>query len=865
MKRPLDGEPAGEPRPATVLRGLLAVSLVVAVVPTAVAEFPQPRLAAIHPPGGQRGTTVEVRLVGSDLDDLERIEFFHPGFVASPVMGEPTEFDPEPRPVAGRMRVQIAESVPPGAYDAVAVGRYGVSNPRIFMVGAAPEIVKPRSVGSPETALDVPTDATVCGTAEANVADHYGIPLAAGQRIHIEVWARRIESRLTPSVSVLDPDGRVVAKARRLHGEDPWLEFVAAKPGRHVVRVHDTFMGGGDEMPYRLSISTGPVVEAVFPPAAPLGGTVKLTAIGRGLPNAAPATIEGNAEGLGQVSVDAQLGSVEAGASGRVAWRMLSPRDTDAPLVDAIGGVLDTMPIPPAILASKRPVTIEQEPNDDPSKPQRIEVPSAVAGRFHPERDRDWLSFEAKAGDAVVLELYSKRLGLPTDASILVQRMTTGADGAASTEDVVFADDGPAEFADPLANQPVLDPSVSFKAPADGTYRVLVRELAADSRAGVDKAWVLDLRRPEPGFHLVAMLAERDRADQNKFVRTIPSLAAGGSLALDVLAMRRDGFTGAIEIEAEDLPPGVTAHASVIRSGTNRGSIVLTAAEGTKPCAGSFRVVGRGTLEGDDMSEVASVASLRWNVDNQNTPMIFRESREIPIAVTADTAPLSVQPTETKVWEVVRGAAVQVPLSVARRAGAKGTVSLTSPGLPAELKLGEVKIDEKATAVSAAVTVDAKLPAGTYPVVLEGVSKMAYARNPEAAKAARADVERIAAITKDRGTKVEAAKQAVAAAQKAVADAKAAQPSAQAAAAPPDIAGLEQAVAKAAESQRAAEAALKAAEAEQAKRDAAAKAAEAASAPKDIDVPLAVPPIVLLVKDPPANPPANPPAEAPKP
>ena len=848
----------GGPCPLDPLRRLLFASLLIAVAPPALAEFPQPRLAAIHPPGGQRGTTVEVRLVGSDLDELERIEFFHPGIVAVPVMTEPSEFDPEPKAVAGRMRVQIAETVPPGAYDAVAVGRYGVSNPRIFMVGAAPEIVKPRSVGTPETALDVPTDATVCGTAEVNVADHFAIPLAAGQRIHLELWARRIESRLTSSVAVLDPEGRVVAKANRLHGEDPWLEFVAAKPGRHVVRVHDTFMGGGDEMPYRLSISTGPVVEAVFPPAAPLGGTVKLTAIGRGLPNASPATIEGNAEGLGQVSVDAQLGSVEAGASGRVAWRMLSPRDTDAPLVDAIGGVLDTMPIPPAVLASKRPVTVEQEPNDDASKPQRIEVPSAVAGRFHPEGDRDWFAFDAKAGDAVVLELYSKRLGLPTDASLLVQRVVTGADGAASAEDVVFADDGPAEFADPLANQPALDPSVSFKAPADGTYRVLVRELAADSRAGVDKAWVLDLRRPEPGFHLVAMLAERDRADQNKFVRTIPSLAAGGSLALDVLAMRRDGFTGEIEIEAEDLPPGVTAHASVIRSGTNRGSIVLTAAEGTKPCAGSFRVVGRGTLEGDDMSEVASVASLRWNVDNQNTPMIFRESREIPIAVTADTAPLAVQPTETKVWEVVRGGSIQVPLAVARRAGAKGTASLTSPGLPAELKLGEVKIDEKATAVTAAVNVDAKLPAGTYPLVLEGVSKMAYARNPEAAKAARADAERIAALVKDRAAKVEAAKQAVAAAQKAVADAKAAvQPSPQAAPAPPNIAELEQAAAKAAESQRAAEAAFKAAEAEHAKRDAAAKAAEAASAPKDIDVPLAVPPIVLVVKDPPA--------EAPKP
>jgi len=839
------------------------IRLLVAAVGLAVAwpvrgEFPQPRLAAIHPPGGQRGTTVEVRLVGADLDALERLSFSHPGIVAEPVMTQPTEFDPEPKPVAGRMRVRISEQVPPGAYDAVAVGRYGVSNPRIFMVGAAPEVVKPRSVGAPETAFDVPTDVTVCGLAEPGVADHYAISLLAGQRIRIEPWARRIESRLTPSLAVLDPEGRVVAKATRRQGEDPWLEFVAVKPGRHVVRIHDTFMGGGDEMPYRLSLSTGPVVEAVFPPAAPLSGTVRLTAIGRGLPDAAPATIEGGAEGLGQVSIDARLGSVEAGASGRITWRMLSPRDTDAPLVDAVGGVLDTMPIPAAILASKRPVTVEQEPNDEAAKPQRIEVPAAVAGRFHPIGDRDWFAFDARAGETLVLELYSNRLGLPTDASLLVQRLVTGGDGAVSAEDVAFADDGPVDFPDPLANQPALDPAVSFKVPADGTYRVLVRELAADSTSGVDKAWVLDLRRPEPGFHLVAMLAERDRADQNKFVRTIPSLAAGGSLALDVLAIRRDGFTGEIEIEAEGLPPGVTAHPSLIRAGANRGSIVLTAAEGMKPSAGSFRVLGHGTLEGGEISGVASVATLRWNVDNQTMPMIFRESREIPVSVTADTAPLAVQAAETRVWEVVRGGSVNVPLAVTRRAGAKGAVSLAWPGLPAELKIGGAMIDEKATTVTVSITADTKLLAGTYPLVFEAVSKMAYARNLEAAKAARADAERLAAIAKDRTAKVEAAKQAVAAAQKAVADARAAvQPAPESGPAPPDIAALEQAVATATASQRMAEAALVAAEAERTKRDAAAKAAEAASATQDIDVPLAVPPIMLVVKDPPA--------EAPKP
>ena len=838
------GAPSGLPF-RRLLAGIMLATL--SGAPPARGDFPQARLAALHPPGGQRGTTVEVRLVGTDLDDLERIEFFHPGIVAAPVVPEPSEFDPEPRPLPGRMRVQIAASVPPGAYDAVAVGRFGVSNPRVFMVGAAPEVVKTRNVGTPATALDVPNDATISGAAEPNVADHYAVQLAAGQRIHLEVWARRIESRLTAALAILDPDGRVVAKPRGLHGEDPWLEFVATKPGRHVIRIHDTYLGGGDEMPYRLTISTGPIVEAVFPPAAVPGGTVKLTAIGRGLPGATPAAVTGAADGLGQVAVDAQLGDVAAGASGRIAWRMLAPQDTDAPVVDAFGGVLDTMPVPPAVLASERPVVVEQEPNDDAGRSQRIEPPVAVAGRFHPVGDRDWLSFDAKAGDTFVLELYSRRLGLATDSSLLVQRVTTGTDGKAAAEDVAFADDGPAEFSDPLADRPGLDPLVTFKPPADGTYRVLVRELAADSRAGVDKAWVLDVRRPDPGFHLVAMLAQRDQADKNRFTRIAPSLPAGGSLSLEVLALRRDGFAGEIALEAEGLPEGVTAHGGVIPAGANRGSLVLTAAEHARPVAGGFRVVGRGRTGDDSMSEVASVASLCWNVDNQNMPLVLREAREIPIAVTADVAPVTVTPAESKPWEVVRGAAVTIPLAVARRAGAKGGMTLSAAGLPAELKLAELKLDEKATAAALAVSAGAKLPAGTYPILLRGIAKTSYARNPDAAKRARADVERIAALAKDRAAKSEAAGQAVGAAEKAVAAAKAAGQT--------DVAALEQAVVKAKEARAAAETAAKAAEAERAKRAEAAKAAETASAAKDIDVPLAVPPILVVVKDPPPEPP----------
>jgi hypothetical protein len=814
-----------------------AAGWIVALAATASAEFPRPQLNAIQPPGGQRGTAVEVTVVGTDLDDVSGLRFSHPGVVARPVMSPPTEFDPQPRPIPGTMRVEIAADVPPGLYDAVATCRYGVTNPRLFMVGTAAEIPRRAGIGSPATAADVPADATVSGVATANAADHYAISLAAGQRIRLDVWARRLDSRMTPVLTIADPAGRIVARARRLHGEDPCLDFVARDAGRHVIRVHDMYMGGGGDMPYRLVISSGPVVESVFPPVATPGATARLTVYGRGLPGGSPA----GDDGLEQVAVDAAVDADAGTAAGRFGWRLFAARDIAAELVDVTGGVLDPAPVPPAVLAAAGEVALEQEPNSDPAQPQKIALPAVVAGRFHPRGDRDWLAFDAQAGDEWVFDLYSRRLGLPTDASLLIESVTQAADGKTVVKEIAFADDGPAEFQGGILDRPGFDPSITFKAPADGTYRLLVRELSADSRAGIDRAWVLEARKPVPGFRLVVPLAQPDRVDPKKIFRAVPSLQLGGRMVIDVLAIRVDGFAGEITLEPQGLPAGVTAAPAVIPGNANRAAVVLTAADTSQPFTGSFRVLGRGQAGGRDVDDVARVAALAWNVDDPNAALVMRESFDIPLAVTADAAPLTVSPREQKIWETKPDGKLEVPLDVVRRPGAKGPLSLTAAGLPGELKVAEVKIDEKATEARLEIATGAKLPPGSYTVLLKGVAKLAYARNPQAAERARGDADRVAALAKERVAQVEAAKQALAAAQ-----AKQGDPQA------------DEAKAAAAVAVKAAEEAAKVAEAERVRREEAAKAAAAAAAPKDIDVPVILPPITIVVA-------APKPAEEPKP
>ena len=808
------------------------------------ADFPRAALSALQPSGAKQGSQVTVTLLGADLDDLERLVFSHPGISAVPAMTPPGEYDPQPKPIPRTMVVTVAPEVPAGIYDVVAVGRYGASNTRAFVVGTGAEVAKPGDIETPAKAFEVPVDAAVTARATAGKADHYAVPLKAGQRVRAEIWARRVDSRMTPVLEILDPSGKVVASARRHHDDDPFIDFTAPADGRYLVRVHDLYAGGGDDVHYRLGLSTAPQVDFVFPPVARTGESVKVEVYGVGLPGAAPAGLPGlsteGTAGLEKIVVDARSGDPAKGATKRVEHRLLAPRDATADLVDLFGDVPGAaQPLAAALLSPSAPV-VETEPNDQ-AAPQVVTLPAVIAGRFHPRGDRDWFSFEAKAGDTFVLDLISNRLGHATDPCLLVESVSAGPDGKPVGKEIAYADDGPAEFVAGAIDRPSSDPSLEFKAPADGTYRILVRDLKADSRTSPERAWVLVARKPAPDFRVVAMLAEQNRADANKANVVPPVVDVGGSTTIDVLVFRADGFAGDVSIEAEGLPAGVTASPAVAPARTNRAQLVLSAAEGMKPWSGTIRVVGKAKIGDAEAVRPARVASLRWNADNPNQPRVLRELHELPLAVTADAAPVSVAPTETKIWETARSGKVSIPLAVVHRPGAKGEVKLGAPGLPAELKVPEITVAEAATTASAEIDLDPKLPAGVYQILLRGATKAAYARNPQAAELAKADHERIAGLVKERQAALEAAKGTLAAADKAIADAAGAGQQA--------TAEQTEAKAKAEAAVKDLEAKAKAAEEERVRREKAAADAAAAAAPKDIDVPVVVPSIMLRVAE----------------
>src|SRR5207248_184621 len=100
------------------------------------AQLPVTQLFAVSPCGGKQGATVDLTIAaGADLDGVDRLYFSHPGISAARKLAELKPLQTTPDPLPNQFTVTIAADVPPGAYDVRAIGTFGISNPRTFVVG----------------------------------------------------------------------------------------------------------------------------------------------------------------------------------------------------------------------------------------------------------------------------------------------------------------------------------------------------------------------------------------------------------------------------------------------------------------------------------------------------------------------------------------------------------------------------------------------------------------------------------------------------------------------------------------------------------------------------------------------------------
>jgi len=420
--------------------------------------------------------------------------------------------------------VTVAPDAKPGRREIRVISKLGVSNPLPFYVGQVPEVArKPmKTMQKPvlgkeylaqrkrppeEEELRITVPCTMNGQIAAGEVNRYRFPASKGQRLVISAKARELVPYVPDGVpgwfqAVLrlsDANGKELAYNDDFRfNPDPIIYFEIPDDGEYVLAINEALFRGRESFVYRITIGELPFVTSIFPLGGRVGEPVKIEMIGWNLEKTT----------LTPPPKDAKAGCQLLAA-------------TDGTLVsNYVPFALDTLP-----------ECLEKEPNDEPSKAQKVQLPIIVNGRIDRPGDWDVFEVEGKAGETIVAEVQARRLGSPLDSFLKV----TGADGKiiAMNDDHYDAGSG--------LNTHHADSYLMVKLPANGKYYIHLGDTTR--HGGKEYAYRLRISRPQPDFAL----------------RLIPSrigIPNKASSAVTVFAIRKDGFDGPINLSFKDLPKG---------------------------------------------------------------------------------------------------------------------------------------------------------------------------------------------------------------------------------------------------------------------------------------------------------------------
>lgn len=394
---------------------------------------------------------------------------------------------------------------------------------------------------------------------------------------------------------------------------------------------------------------------------------------------------------------------------------------------------------PPTGLAAQ-PATIEVEPNDD--RPQVITLPADISGSFAPAADTDQFEFDARRGEEWWIEVASERLGLPTDPSVIVQQVVGSGAGETVTDVAEFQDiPSPVKVSSngyaydgPPYNAGSADVLGKLVIPQDGRYRLSITDLFGGTRNDPSNVYRLIIRKAQPDFAVVAWplhmeLRNGDRADLSKPF----AVRAGGTIAVEVVALRRDGFDGPIDLTVEGLPAGVTAAGLRIPKGASRGIVAITAADDATAAPVPLTIVGRAQVAEAEVARPCRIASVAWPIRDHSAelPQPRLVSAAMLTASTAEPFPLALRGPAAGPIEAAAGSIVTIPITLVRRGKLLGTVT--------QLRMFGQGFD-KAAAVDVPLSADSHnvpidlgklaIEPGRHTIVLYGAATVAYQPPP---------------------------------------------------------------------------------------------------------------------------------------
>jgi Bacterial pre-peptidase C-terminal domain len=465
------------------------------LLPHLVAASP-PKLNSLFPAGAQRGQTLVVTASGDFSTWPVDAWVDRPGIIATAEKEK------------GKLKIEVAADAIPGPYWLRLHNADGASVLRPLIVGTLPEAAETEPNDAPDKPQTVEPRVVVNGQlGKSGDVDGYRVELKQGQTLVASLQANSILG--SPMDAVLQvcelvrrlpgtDEAYVVGQNHDAIGLDPQVVFTAPRDGAFLVRLFafpatpdsSVRFAGGDDYIYRLTLTTGPFIDHALPLAVPREESQVLLGgwnLGGG-PTAIVQPLSAESDSL--ILADSPIARI---------WR-----------ADAAGCLL--------VPRTELPNFVE---------PGEIPVPAVVSGRLEAPGEVDSYLFSASKDQKLRIRVAAKALGFPTDAAVMVQDD--------SGKSLAEADD---------TGRDDRDPQLDFTPPADGRYRLLIRDLAR--RGDLRMVYRLSIEPIEPDYSLTlaadSFVLEKDKP-----------------LEITVNVSIRDGLREPIEIHAIGLPAGVTA------------------------------------------------------------------------------------------------------------------------------------------------------------------------------------------------------------------------------------------------------------------------------------------------------------------
>jgi Bacterial pre-peptidase C-terminal domain len=685
--------------PLLILVGVFAALALLAH--PARAELPSPRFDRLTPLGASAGSSAEIEIIGTDIEDVKSLLFDHPGLKAEHLKER-------------RFRVTVAANVPAGTYDVRLVGRFGVSNPRLFAVShGLTDVTEKEPNDEAASAQAIAVNSAVNGTSDGNRDDVFRFSAKKGQRVVIACQAGKLDSAMDATLTLNSSDGKQLASNSDYHGRDPLIDFLAPGDGEYLISVHDLSFRGGH--PYRLIVSDRPQVENVFPRAVQAGQAATLTVYGRNLGRAA----KPSSWRVQDLLLDEYQEKIIAPADGLAlgGYRFFEHPTCHSVLPTAATCTLTGFQFQPTIgdmaanavplLTVDTPVSLEIEPNDDPNKPQKIHLPAVVSGRFDRPRDADWYEFETAESGPYAFEVYCERIAGRADPYLVVA--DDKGNRVAELDDFghrTNAFDGH-----------LRDPSGMVNLNGKRRYRVLVQDRYR--RGGARFQYVLMVHKPRPDFY-AAVIHRQNPGPGGTTVHR------GGATYLDVIIHRTEGFAGPIALTAEGLPPGLHALPTTLRD--TRGAFVLWADADAPEWTGTVKLFATGKVGDRTLRHEVRPYTRVWSQANLSSS---RPTRALALAL-RESAPFVLHFIPERL-EVKAGKKVEVKLHVDRLwPDFKNTMTVLPLALPGSIRMKNVEVPATKSEVSLTIEVQPGTRPGEYTLSVNGQAQVPYSKDAKA-------------------------------------------------------------------------------------------------------------------------------------